>query len=270
MECPEDLKKRAQILYYNGFSGFQAPGEGTIGDKFVICWCDDLSDDQVNRIKELSGSETLSYGDYLGYSYLTVRWDEHNRIVNIFNAMLELGHWFRTKNNGEASFNPNKDREFTYDVMERNMIAKIKEQIGWHPDFIHGDFLIKECHLNIWNYRTDEGRAFCNYLRERRFLPPADYNHEDNYFNWPIFQNYDPETLLSIDPSKKIKLDDEDEEKNDNDDNVCMICLDREPNTMVLPCEDCVVCKECSTGLKNTNDHHTCVKCRRPITDILE
>ena len=50
----------------------------------------------------------------------------------------------------------------------------------------------------------------------------------------------------------------------------CMICLENLPNTMVLPCGHCVVCKECSEKLENTNDARTCVRCRRDITHILD
>jgi len=50
---------------------------------------------------------------------------------------------------------------------------------------------------------------------------------------------------------------------------VCMICLDHVPDTMVLPCEHRVVCETCSEGLKNTNDARICVKCRQPITKVI-
>jgi len=107
---------------------------------------------------------------------------------------------------------------------------------------------------------------------------------ESNYRKWDVFKNCDLNTLRSIEHvQKKPKIDiapeeeqpvEEDDDENapdvDNDEDVCMVCLDREPNTMVLPCEHCVVCKECSIGLRNTNDKKTCVRCRRPITHVLE
>lgn len=49
----------------------------------------------------------------------------------------------------------------------------------------------------------------------------------------------------------------------------CFICLTNEPDTVVLPCMHKVVCGECSKKLSTTNDKHTCVRCRRPITDVL-
>ena len=59
MLCPEDLKQRAIILNYNSFKGFQAPGTGAGADNFMICWCDDLPDHEVTKIKELSNSQNL-------------------------------------------------------------------------------------------------------------------------------------------------------------------------------------------------------------------
>lgn len=49
----------------------------------------------------------------------------------------------------------------------------------------------------------------------------------------------------------------------------CMICMDARPDTLVLPCEHVVVCRECSAGLRATRDAHTCVRCRRSITEVL-
>lgn len=59
-------------------------------------------------------------------------------------------------------------------------------------------------------------------------------------------------------------------DESDTDDTSCMICLDRAPSTMVLPCMHVVVCSQCSESLRATADHHTCVQCRRPITEILQ
>jgi hypothetical protein len=50
----------------------------------------------------------------------------------------------------------------------------------------------------------------------------------------------------------------------------CMICLDAPPNTLVLPCQHCVVCKACSQGLKKTPDANKCVRCRKDIVDVLQ
>jgi hypothetical protein len=315
MECPQDIKNRARILFYNGFKGFQPPEEMIGPNIFVICWCsDDLTLEQVDKIKEISGTNTLKHGDYLGRGYMEIRWDEHHKISTIFNSMLQLGHWFRTNNKGNAGFNPEKgDNQFTFDLMEKKIVIQNKELFSLNPSLITSDV-----YCNPWNYSTTEGLAFCYFLREKKQMSPIDYNNKANYFNWPIFQNYDQNTLQTINSSpviivESISLELEDSSEMETDDNnesasqledssemdpdddneptsqssdskleessemeiddkitECMICFDRPPNTMVLPCEHCVVCKECSIGLKNTNDHHTCVRCRRRITHILE
>lgn len=51
---------------------------------------------------------------------------------------------------------------------------------------------------------------------------------------------------------------------------LCQVCLERPPETTVLPCHHHVVCRQCSNRLKTTNDHHTCLQCRRPIEQIID
>ncbi len=48
----------------------------------------------------------------------------------------------------------------------------------------------------------------------------------------------------------------------------CMVCLDAEPQTMVLPCLHRVVCEECSRKLKNFPDKWTCLYCRQTISGV--
>jgi len=72
--CPEYLETRAKILCYNGISGFQGPNDGAGKENFAICWCDDITNEQVNKIKELSGSITLVHGDFIGRYFLTIKW----------------------------------------------------------------------------------------------------------------------------------------------------------------------------------------------------
>lgn len=56
----------------------------------------------------------------------------------------------------------------------------------------------------------------------------------------------------------------------DKDREVCMVCLDKIADTMVLPCEHNVVCRTCSLELKKTNNAAKCIKCRRAIEHVLE
>lgn len=56
----------------------------------------------------------------------------------------------------------------------------------------------------------------------------------------------------------------------EEEERVCLVCLDRAPNTLVLPCMHCVVCSTCSRELEHTNDSKTCIKCRRSIQTVCE
>jgi hypothetical protein len=49
---------------------------------------------------------------------------------------------------------------------------------------------------------------------------------------------------------------------------LCMICLTNLPDTIVKPCNHCVVCSACSKALRATPDARICVRCRTPITAI--
>lgn len=49
----------------------------------------------------------------------------------------------------------------------------------------------------------------------------------------------------------------------------CVICLERRADTMVLPCEHVVCCRECSQRLRETPNARVCVYCRQPIKAVL-
>jgi hypothetical protein len=45
----------------------------------------------------------------------------------------------------------------------------------------------------------------------------------------------------------------------------CVICYDKEADTMVLPCGHTVVCWACYTLLEKSCDYRTCVQCLQPV-----
>ncbi len=113
---------------------------------------------------------------------------------------------------------------------------KFKENLANVPDSPHKQFLIK----------------FLKYFTENNYL--HDNNNEPSIHNTTITNNNNSSDEMDT-------LDDDDTE--------CLICLDRKSNTIVLPCMHVAVCQECSDGLENTNDANTCVKCRNPITSVI-
>jgi hypothetical protein len=50
---------------------------------------------------------------------------------------------------------------------------------------------------------------------------------------------------------------------------VCVVCLDKQADTLVLPCQHQVCCRACSDKLKTTADAYLCIVCRQPITEVL-
>ena len=266
MSCPDNLKKRAQVLMTNGF-GFQAPGSGE-GDNFVICWCDELTEEQLARLKSLSGANTIKSDNYIGRGYLAVRWDEYNKITRILNVMLEMGCSFSTVTKLNVHFR--SDEIYSPELEELKALQMYEK---YEKDFGCIMPTLPDAALKIWNWKTPEGRAFCQKHRSRNHKKPPNLQSKGNYYLWPIFQNYDPTTLLdrevgsveaivvSVIPVRAPP---------DEDDESCLICFDRPADTMVMPCEHRVVCRSCSIGLRKTNDKQTCIRCRRPITHILE
>ena len=69
---------------------------------------------------------------------------------------------------------------------------------------------------------------------------------------------------------KKRKKEDEEIVKEEEEEFVCMICQELPPTTMVMPCRHVVVCENCSKKLKDTNDKHTCVRCRTEIEAVID
>ncbi len=258
-ECPPDVVKRAEALYNNSFSGFQPPHGGG-KDCFVICYFDskDLIKD-MPEIRKESGCVSLVDDDWIGHAYLMLHWSEYAKITEVFNTLLKRGHSFSPRTKAQVSFSATKDSCFTMAAHEEKAIHKVRELIKMGLTDIVDDSFCEE-----WNYLTEEGKAFARSLREN----PAMWRYDTdrtNFYHWEIFKHDDTETLLStvvIEEVTPIVIE-------ENNDTLCMICLDNEADTMVLPCEHCVVCKACSLGLEKTPVHNTCVRCRRPITHKL-
>ena len=72
--------------------------------------------------------------------------------------------------------------------------------------------------------------------------------------------------LEDINKRNMIKEKEEDSMVIDDDEEgICLMCMDRKANTIVYPCKCNVICSECSVQLRNTNDSDICFQCRRSI-----
>lgn len=50
---------------------------------------------------------------------------------------------------------------------------------------------------------------------------------------------------------------------------MCVVCMERHAETLVLPCGHSVACRECSRGLAGTANAHLCIVCRGQIDEIV-
>jgi hypothetical protein len=53
----------------------------------------------------------------------------------------------------------------------------------------------------------------------------------------------------------------------DDEDNLCKVCLDEEKDTLIMPCGHLCVCKDCSIMLKEKNP--LCPMCRQAIGSLI-
>jgi hypothetical protein len=232
-----------------------------------VCYCsDELTGAQLEQIKQISSVDTLNYGDWINHGYMEVHWTEHDKISQLFNTMLMLGHYFTTRNNANVNFSPNDgDGHFTDALMEHKCVSMLSGHLDIVPNGIYMPTVFTNNHFKIWNYSTDEGRRFCNRIRSLKGKKEANWNSPNNYRLLPAFREPQQLDRLVVEPpvvEQPLLVHQPDD---DIDDGLCMVCMDNVPNTQVHPCGHIVVCIGCSEQLKNTSDVHTCVKCRRKI-----
>lgn len=60
----------------------------------------------------------------------------------------------------------------------------------------------------------------------------------------------------------------EKEQREDDPDGLCMICMENVADTLAVPCMHRVVCTACSLQLRDTADRAVCCRCRTPIEAI--
>lgn len=233
--------------------------------------------------------------DYLGRDFLTIHSKHYNDIPRIINACLECGYKFITHGEWKAQFVPGDS--FTRASYELKLIETLEHHAVVMRECIHGMDYTSIYSIGIrpflkhWNYATPQGRAFCTRLRKMLRKRKETSGFKDR-FTWPKYcetaekygvlhkggwAQYDPgvyptppkETPFKRSSPERSSPERSSPQEDVPEEEVCMICLDRPPSTMVLPCGHVVVCAECSKKLVGTPDKHICVQCRKPITEVL-
>ena len=155
------------------------------------------------------------------------------------------------------------------------------------------------------NWKTEEGRAFVrqlprwhpeqtpHHLEEVRVIRPGQPCYElaqkhaetETTFDYPSarvgsMKRACIESEVAAESAAKRSRSDspvesgaveegEGEEGEGEEDNVCMVCMDNAPSTMVLPCMHTVLCQACADRVKQTREARTCMRCRCPVTEVL-
>lgn len=199
-KCPDEVTKRAAVLYHNGISGFQGPPGGG-KNVFVLCWPhpeDERHFEQeiLPRIRTSTGVTSLVLDDWIGRDYLRIHWRDYSRRFMILSALLHEGVAFQTQTKGMPSFKPSRDGTvFTQALLEERVIAQTREMrdLGFYD-------LVDDACCETWNWTTEEGRAMALELREWK-AKRYDATRE-NFYEWPLFTSaYDPLTLCSVVPT---------------------------------------------------------------------
>lgn len=124
--------------------------------------------------------------EWLGCSWLTIKQEHHNDIANIMNAGLRCGFRLQLYNNLESAFYPGE--VFSRDTMEKKFVENMtvsKDSTFDPTQAIHSS---DSPLLQIWNWKTAEGKEWCRRTREKKHLPMV--SAEQPHFLRPWFQQY--------------------------------------------------------------------------------
>jgi hypothetical protein len=140
MSAPQDLIRRASVLYHNTLLGFQGPGVG-VEDIFILCFQNYhyskpeakgthidthcvINDSTIQKLKEMSGSTTLAADSWIGKEYLKIHWTEYPKIWTILNCMLQLGISFQTMNKLLTLVSAQQHSTISPLILEQIIVAK--------------------------------------------------------------------------------------------------------------------------------------------------
>lgn len=291
----KDSAKRFNTFYQNGIHGFQPlPLFEDHIDNFVVCFLNktptgsySFQIGDLDKIREVSGLKTVKDGDYIGRDYLEIHTSEVHLIPQLLTSLLKMRYYFQTCTKGLPGFGKDDSVVFTHELLEETVIKQIKGVLTFD-----GIYLIDDAFAEPWNYITKEGKEFAIEVRKK--LGHRYDSERANYFEWDIFHdiNFELMTTNAIYHKEKIECiivieDETGTLKKDvliqeikepqinsviikDEPIICVVCCDKEADTMVLPCEHNVVCKSCSLILETTQNAHICVVCRCKITHKLQ
>lgn len=217
--------------------------------------------------------------DFIGREFVTVRVSRYRFIPDVINAVLSIGKYGFKTHNGNTSYTAvfAPGESYTRDMHELRLVETLRENFRWVCEATKGVeqmawVRMKEMgglrsFLKEDNWITPQGKDWCRHARQ--LLAKAPTSKHVHRYTWDWFREvnsrYNGIFFAVVETAKKQKLEGASGEEGED---VCMICLDRQPSTLAIPCGCRVVCDSCSHGLCETPDNRVCVRCRKAITHV--
>lgn len=251
-----------------------AEGRGSKYDHYTNRWSPErLSDEALVKIirHHICGSDEgqdqklgkVEVRDYIGRDYIAMEWKDRRYFFKAMESFLlrGIGVFTQSRLCINLPLKWYQGEVLTPDVAERMHYLDITDT-SQYSNITQEEIVELSCrawpytHTNSWV--SDYGKKIVNLVKKHRYV-----NEES-----------DDETILCElcdDKKEEIEVKAQEEAVEDEE---CMICLDRKPDTKVTegtcgsPCQHQVVCSSCSENLTNTPDKNICVRCRRKITGV--
>ncbi len=261
-----------------------------------------LSTKETNQlcteVKETLKLNFLDWGFVIGRRLLSIHITDLPKVYQIIQEFLRHGQRIYMQDHTQVTFDPQhlKDGLVNY-VGQQYLFLKTLhslKKIFWKTDYPRQqEFTIATAipfHRDPF-WTIPEGKEFAREYREKTQLP--DVTNPKSLYNGEYFaEGFDKregepiskkpridlvlpgQVIASISQEelfRQLHVSVDDSGKIRNETELCVVCDEREANTMVLPCNHCKVCKECSDKLKTDKlNSDKCVYCRTPITNVLD
>jgi len=267
--APEDAQVGKALIFEQdlGF-GFQAHGAGAQGHLVIAAIGDTDERALTARVNASAGTRTVSPLNFLGRSFLTIHHHEWEKIPQVFQAVLDDAEktWLRPFIPvGKLEYTFKHGERFSWTELEHRFVTWIEAECSDEKTFqvmyrITGQ---PKAWLRPWNWHTVRGQQFARKLQRLvgDMSPKVEHSRhripwfreacsEHNILHGCTWSSYEAGGYNPFPP-------------------ICVVCLESPVDTLVLPCMHSVVCKTCSEKLANTPDAHVCVRCRKPLTEVM-
>jgi hypothetical protein len=167
------------------------------------------------------------------------------------------GSWTLTRGNMQEVIGQIREDGHIYNQLGELVARRVGQFNSFH------DYTVGCLFAGIWS------EFICQMPKQYRNSPHQYYfryemiedRYETHYVTMILYQR-----VMEMEHPMEVAVPDQTEET----ESLCMVCFEQQASTTVMPCGHHVVCRQCSRQLQRTNDHNTCVRCRRPIESIIE